>query len=364
MKYTNTIIIFIIIIGHYSITAQNIVNIKWKDIKKVEGKIELQKVKIWGEDPNNINELFTEPVSIAVDKSGRTFILDRAQNKIFVYDKKYNLIKTLGGKGSGPGEFQYALAMGIDENDNIIVTDRENQRFHIYNKIYTNKTLKIAEFLPSRFFASENKIYFHSMNPNSKTKPELHIYNYDGKKVGELGQIPESNIKKGSTYYDHVIASVIDKNKNIYVANIFLRPQIRCYSVDGKLNMIINYDLPYRPLEIKITPTESRNTWQILKSMAVDSEGRIFIIVQRRLPTEKEMKYSIGYTSSSNIRRPKKVENTIDWYQLIVFDKNGNLLASKQLDQYAADLFIFNDCLYLIDGYYKSQIYQYKYSLK
>ena len=363
MKYTNIIIILIIIIGQYSINAQNIVNIKWKDVNKVEGKIYLQKVKIWGENPNNINELFTEPAGIVVDKQGRIFILDRGQSKIFVYDNKYNLIKTLGRKGSGPGEFRIPISMAIDENDNIIVTDMENQRFTMFNKYYANKIFKIAEILPARFFASENKIYFHPMNPNPKTKAELRIYNYEGKKVGELGQIPEGNIKKGSTYYDHTIMSVIDKNRNIYVANIFLRPQLRCYSIDGKLRLVINYDLPYKPLEIKITSTQSKNTWPILKALAVDKEGRIFIIVQRKLLTEEVLKNMPGYRPG-NSTRPKNVENTIDWNQLIVFDKNGNVLASKQLDNYVDNLFIFNDCLYMVDGYYKSQILQYKYSFK
>src|SRR5688500_5537398 len=50
---------------------------------------------------------------MAVDHQSRVFVLDRGSGNVRLFDANGRFLRALGGKGSGPGEFQLATQLGF-----------------------------------------------------------------------------------------------------------------------------------------------------------------------------------------------------------------------------------------------------------
>jgi len=74
---------------------------------------------------------FNEPNDIAIAANGDVFITQghspgagKGDPRVFKFDKNGKFIKTWGGKGTGPGQFDVAHGMAIDAKGLLWVTDR------------------------------------------------------------------------------------------------------------------------------------------------------------------------------------------------------------------------------------------------
>ena len=57
----------------------------------------------------------------------------RGDARVLKFDKTGKFIKSWGGKGKGPGQFEVAHGIAIDAQGLLWVTDRENQRIQIFD---------------------------------------------------------------------------------------------------------------------------------------------------------------------------------------------------------------------------------------
>ena len=73
------------------------------------------------------------PTGIAVDKkAGRLYVSDTQRHVVEVYDLKGNKIKTIGGHGEGPGQFNFPVDLFVDINGGLYVVDTMNYRIQIF----------------------------------------------------------------------------------------------------------------------------------------------------------------------------------------------------------------------------------------
>lgn len=79
-------------------------------------------------------EMFGNISDIAVDDAGGIYAFDGQAPALRYYDAEGNYVRTLGGKGGGPGEYQDAsLGIVIRSDGRIVMRDPRNGRLNIYN---------------------------------------------------------------------------------------------------------------------------------------------------------------------------------------------------------------------------------------
>lgn len=166
-----------------------------------------------------VEEIELQQNSKVIIGSVRDFILDN--NLIYIVDSKasnikiYNLngaiIKIIGNKGTGPGEFQFPYAIDIDE-EKIYITDIVNRRLNIFDKqkLTFNKSFYILDGRTIRVI--NNKIFLSYVD--LVNKKSLHIYDYNGKLLNSYIDIPkitlDNQLLSDFTTFD------VDNKNNIY----------------------------------------------------------------------------------------------------------------------------------------------------
>ncbi len=121
------------IVGCNSETAQNQVD--------YTPTIPMQVLAIIGEEGQPIENQLGEPVAVRTDKQGNIYIADKASLTVKVYDPDGNYFRSFGGRGRGPGEFQYINLMERTPEGNFLFLDRGKLEF-----IYLTKD---GEFISS-----------------------------------------------------------------------------------------------------------------------------------------------------------------------------------------------------------------------
>ncbi len=77
---------------------------------------------------------FNQPTEVAVSKQGRVYILDGANNRVKIFNRKGEMLLSFGKPGKEIGEFQQPVGMDIDGQENIYVADTGNQRIQVFDR--------------------------------------------------------------------------------------------------------------------------------------------------------------------------------------------------------------------------------------
>ena len=70
--------------------------------------------------------------ALATDSRDNIFVLDGMAQQIHVFDSEGAHVRTVGGKGEGPGEFRMATALAIGPGDSLWVTDPMTRRYSVF----------------------------------------------------------------------------------------------------------------------------------------------------------------------------------------------------------------------------------------
>lgn len=78
---------------------------------------------------------FLRPTGIAVDHgSGWIYVVDTGLHAVYIFTQEGKLVKRLGGRGTGEGEFNFPTYIGQDKERNILVTDSLNFRVQKFDR--------------------------------------------------------------------------------------------------------------------------------------------------------------------------------------------------------------------------------------
>ena len=67
--------------------------------------------------------LFGQIISLDIDGQGRLYVLDSYAQQVHIFDSSGAFVRTVGSKGSGPGEFENASAVDVSETGEIWVME-------------------------------------------------------------------------------------------------------------------------------------------------------------------------------------------------------------------------------------------------
>jgi DNA-binding beta-propeller fold protein YncE len=88
----------------------------------------------WNETANS--RLLNQPNDVAIGPAGDIFVVQGhgvGEPRVLRFDKTGKFIKSWGGKGTGPGQFDLAHSIVIDSRDLVYVADRQNRRVQIFD---------------------------------------------------------------------------------------------------------------------------------------------------------------------------------------------------------------------------------------
>ena len=92
------------------------------------------------------NYLFYKTWHLAVDKEGNIYVLDGGNDRIQVFDKEGQYLRTIGRKGQGPGEFRSPQKVFvIDKSGEVYVPDFRSIKVFSSNGNYL-KTITLESF--------------------------------------------------------------------------------------------------------------------------------------------------------------------------------------------------------------------------
>jgi sugar lactone lactonase YvrE len=78
---------------------------------------------------------FNRPTDVAVAPDGELYVTDGYGNaRVHRFTADGTLIQSWGEPGAGPGQFRLPHGIGISPDNRVFVTDRENDRIHIYSR--------------------------------------------------------------------------------------------------------------------------------------------------------------------------------------------------------------------------------------
>ncbi|MEI9900560.1 MAG: peptidyl-alpha-hydroxyglycine alpha-amidating lyase family protein [Hyphomicrobium sp.] len=143
---------------------------------------------VWDEAAGT--RLFNEPNDVVIGNNGDVFVsqghlpgLARGDARVLKFDKNGKFIKSWGGKGTGPGQFDVAHGMAIDAKGLLWVTDRENQRIEIFDQ--DGKYIKDVKFAGVPCALDIGKQYIYMVNGFAGQLLRLDL---DGKVLAALGK--------------------------------------------------------------------------------------------------------------------------------------------------------------------------------
>jgi tripartite motif-containing protein 71 len=206
-------------------------------------EVKLELVRTIGGLDAEENLSFNNPNDSVRDSVGNLYILDTDNNRIQKLDSEGKFIKTIGRKGQGPGEFQAAHSMDIDNEDNLFVFDVRTRRIEILSSDGKPlRTIKFRAFSTGRIRLLNPGLIVRGESLDSgimygtqKKLPKLiETIDMNGKTKLTFGD-PRDYGDGNTNWHANYFNLDTDSEKNIYLS--FQRQnRIEKYTPDGKLS--------------------------------------------------------------------------------------------------------------------------------
>ena len=157
-----------------------------------------------GVSDGELYEIFGDIEDVAVNGSGDIFVLDYQHKMVFVYHSDGSFKHSIGGPGAGPGEFEFPRAIGIDDQDRVIVADSK-LRLSIFNPhegaFALRPTLTLA-YSPKDMCIGDGMIFLSGAWHEQEGR-YVHSYTIDGEHVRSFGELYKSSVplfRQGLSY--------------------------------------------------------------------------------------------------------------------------------------------------------------------
>jgi hypothetical protein len=268
-----------------------------------------------GVEDGDSTQMFGKILDAAVDCEGNIYVVDLGFKDVREYSESGKYLRSIGRKGPGPGEYDAPLAIDVDGQGNIVVTDF--QRIHLYAADGTPITsfphgsggqpaLSVA-FGPKRIVLATWFDVWDQMI--------IHEYSIDGEKVTSFCESYAADSETDVREESSVAGGRIDAGTDgsiLYAQNFPF--ELRIYTPSGELVDRITTGRRDLDEEVEFTPID--DGYQVFLPTA--SRGAIYIGDELILHTTLRRSHD-DYQSTDTI--------------LELFNTAGELIASDVSDQ-------------------------------
>lgn len=307
----------------------------WGDEPKVELEF-VQKIgELEGKDENY--QLFM-PFDLIRDTEGNIYILEMGNSRIQKFNSEGTFIKTISGRGQGPGEIGRAMYFARNADNNLYVSDTGNQRFQVFSPDGDDLgNYRMSQPVSGLDILTTGELVVQIWT-SGLSKFLLNIIRLDGSIISEFGQ-PIQDDDPLKIRLKNTFAFVTDKEDNIYTA-FRISNRIEKYSYEGTLqyraDRPLNYEVTIKPTmktinlggQSRVVPIYN----QVSIDISVDGKGRIWVLSYQYQPNSNQQSSEPG-----------------DQLELHIFDSDGTFLGVLPVEGYLPLMKIFDDRLYLID---------------
>jgi hypothetical protein len=279
-----------------------------------------------------------------LDSEGNIYIVstDPKDKLVFKFDKKGKYISSFGRKGQGPGEVQFVLYFGIDNQDRIIISDHVRKKVFFFSD--EGALIEGTSYDPNFFtmFPLENGKYLFIRDlpdiENKRLSRSLRICNSEFDERKELDAYFTSRSSGGIRVSSPIFEWRISNGK-IYAVNEQRGYEILVYDLEGTLTRKIRRE--YYPLDypenlkkryIEIYGTSRKidfpETLPPIQSFFVDDEGRIFVMTYEKGENPGEHVFDIFNSEGVFIQR--KNLNILNNWDMQAKAKKGRLYCVRE----------------------------------
>jgi len=188
--------------------------------------------------------LIAYPTQLAIDEDGNIYICDHMGHNILKYSRSGKLLKIIGRKGQGPGEFIFPNALCY-ANAKLFITDVGNGRLQILDKkgAYLS-SFKMINF-PINIAIMKNEIFGITIPRFGNQKHLISVFNEKGRLLRKFGEFLSFVTNLTPSASEALIKAFGNK---IYVLFQYY-PVLRIYSLKGELIQQIEFnELNYKKL--------------------------------------------------------------------------------------------------------------------
>ncbi len=258
-------------------------------------------------EPEGAEEyMFSRLRSLAVDDEERVYVLDSKEAHVKVFDRQGKYLRTIGGKGQGPGELQSPLTIYITGQNELVVEDitRQLAFFSLDGQFKRNqltaKTGAMAVDLDSEGNIVATVIVREEENP----RYELQKFDSELNYLHSLGASPlPSATPGGYNPFSPIIQSEINCYDQV-VVGYAEKYEIKIYDKSGSMirKIVKEYDpveiteeeikeaTEARPMDRKFSIPRYHNPYRWI---ITDDEGRMFVRLYERVNDREEYYHDI-----------------------------------------------------------------------
>ncbi len=206
---------------------------------------------------------------VAVDLQMNIHVLDAMDYSLKKFNPAGKLIKKVGGKGQGPGEFIAPRLLDCSDVS-VYTTDQSILGFQVFDTDLNFKRRILIRMPISDFkVLSDDRIAVSSLSTNKK--PAIFIFGAEGDLVRE---IPYSE-EKMPLMMD-MVSFDFDRDNNLYVAHTF-QDRVEKFNKGGKkiwsIKLLKERKVKKKMISSYVVPTEV-----VYKNMDFDNSGNVFIL--------------------------------------------------------------------------------------
>ncbi|MFX1534095.1 MAG: 6-bladed beta-propeller [Promethearchaeota archaeon] len=337
---------------------------EWKGkIEKRDGitVIKNPKEPIYGEDVFGLEEeitigeaegrkdyMFSMIVSIDVDDEGNVYVLDIKERHIKVFNSDGRLMRIIGRKGQGPGEFQRPYTVQVTAQNEVVVFDVMVRKLHFFTLDGEyKKSISLEKLFNQPILNSEgNIVSIVNVDVAENPKYELQKLDVELNPLTFYYSFPKYDLARdGHNSFRSILQWAVTNNNEIVCGHPDEGYELNIFNSEGKI--IKNIIKDYTPIKI---PAEEikRATRQKLPPgrfysvpkyyspfiwIIVDEDNRIFVCTRER-PKNKVGRYWDVFNPEGKFIAKIPISHEVLMERPIIFKENKLYLVEADEEGY------------------------------